>query len=148
ILLIALILLSPILLFIAIKHFCLSWSIRRALRHTWPPNKWILLSYTQSKVWAPYLESELIPKLGDACLAIDRSRADWKDKFPLEARAIEFWGGGRSYNPLVILFPKNGGVEIVRLYDEFQDMKHGKDKPLESKVVYLFSLVEKYSDIR
>ena len=53
---------------------------------------------------APYLENEVLPRLGDACVAIDRSRPDWKARHLAEARAIAHWGG-YEHNPWSCSFP-------------------------------------------
>lgn len=136
---------SPVYLVLGLRKAYLSWSIRRTLRRAWPADTWILLSYTQSPHWAPYLESHVIPRLGQACVVVDRSQSDWKHTFPGEARAIEFWGGQRAHNPLVILFPQWRRTKVVRLYDAFLDHKHGKDGALNSTVERLFLLVDKYT---
>lgn len=116
--------------------------LRLRLRLTWPAQTWILLAYTQSDVWAPRLESEVIPRLGNACIAIDRSTPDWKQHHPNEARAIDHWGGHYEHNPLVILLPRWRPAKVVRLYKAFLDKKHGKPQALETELARLFALVE------
>lgn len=116
--------------------------LRLRLRHAWPAQTWILLAYTQSDLWAPFLELEVVPRLGTGCLVIDRSRSDWKQRYPIEAKAIEHWGGYHENNPLVILFPPWRPVQIVRLYQAFRDKKHGKPKTLDAELARLFALVQ------
>ena len=70
----------PIIAAISVVRFCLGCTIRWKLRRARPTGKWILLSCTQSAVWAPYLESEVIPRLGNVCIAIDRTQPDWKER--------------------------------------------------------------------
>jgi len=135
----------PFLIAMAAVWSWRSCAIRWRLRRTWPSGTWILLSYTQSAVWAPYLESRVIPRLGAACVAIDRSQPDWKVQYPAEARAIAHWGGYREYNPLVVLFPKWQPAITLRLFAAFRDKKHGKDGPLEAEVNRLFSLVDEHA---
>ena len=138
--LIGLLILPALRLVYAYRSLTIRWKLRRA----WPTGQWILLSYTQSAVWAPYLENEVIPRLGDACIAIDRTQPDWKERFPVEARAIDHWGGNRSYNPLAILIPRWGMVKTVRFFEAFRAKKHGKYGPLATEVARLSSLVETY----
>lgn len=137
----ALIILPAVGLVYAYHSLTLRWRIRR----TWPRGTWILLSYTQSAVWAPYLEAEVIPRLGEACIAIDRSRPDWKQRFPVEARAIAHWGGYYEHNPLVVLFPRWRPAKTVRLFHAFRDLKHGKPKALNTDLDHLFALVKRYT---
>jgi hypothetical protein len=123
-------------------HMCQSIVLRLRLRYAWPAQTWILLSYTQSAVWAPFLEFEIIPRLGKACMVIDRSSPDWKQRHPIEAKAIEHWGGYYEHNPLIILLPRWRPAKVVRPYKAFLDKKHGKPQALETEFARLFALVE------
>jgi hypothetical protein len=126
---------------IGLPYVYRSLTIRWRLRRAWRAGQWILLSYTQSAVWAPYLENEVIPRLGDACVAIDRSRPDWKARHPAEARAIAHWGGYYEHNPLVVLFPRWRPARRIRLYHAFRDSKHGKPGALQVQLDRLYGLV-------
>ena len=77
-------------------------------------------------------------------IKFDRTQPDWKARFPVEARAIEHWGGNHENNPLVILFPRWRTVKAVRLFEAFRAKKHGKEGTLAFEVDRLLSLVERY----
>ena len=145
---VALLMLSLAMVLVPASYFvyvCQSAILRLRLRYAWPAQTWILLSYTQSTVWAPTLESEIIPRLGGACITVDRSSPDWKRRRPAEARAIEHWGGYYEHNPLVILFPRWRPARTVRLYKPFKDKKRGKPKTLDAELARLFALVDAYT---
>ncbi|HEX7966057.1 MAG TPA: hypothetical protein VF651_10085 [Gammaproteobacteria bacterium] len=140
ILIVLFVFLSPVILLVLAKEFLLSFWIHALLKIKWPANKWILVSYTESEHWSQYLETEIIPRLGDACVVINRSRPDWKQKYPIEAKAIKVWGKNRQYNPMIVLVPKVGRVKIFRLFEEFKAKKHGKSGPLEAKISEILEL--------
>jgi hypothetical protein len=118
-----------------------AWLIAR-LRAIWPPNKFVLLAYTQSAAWAPFIEQSLLPQLGDAVVAIDRSKEDWKRSNPVEARAVSFWGGLRAHNPIAIVIRNRWRVRVFRFYEAFQQFKHGRPQDLELVVSEFLSHVK------
>lgn len=99
----------------------------------WPPQKFVLLAYTQSHLWAPYIERELLPTIAEHCIVVDRSRDDWKHRFRVECKALSFWGGRRSYNPIAIVVRPWYRVQVFRFYEAFKDLKHGEPAALERK---------------
>jgi hypothetical protein len=121
--------------------------VRRAcligrLRAVWPPNKFVLLAYTQSDVWAPFIEQSLLPQLGDVVVSIDRSKEDWKRSNPVEARAVSFWGGLRAHNPIAIVIRDRWRVRVFRFYEAFQQLKHSRPHDLERVVSEFLSHVK------
>jgi len=134
--------LSPVLaIFGAASLISQSWLIGR-LRAAWPPNKFVLVAYTQSAAWAPFIEQSLLPQLGDAVVAIDRSREDWKRSNPVEAMAVSFWGGLRAHNPIAIVIRNRWRVRVFRFYEAFQQFKHGRPQDLEIAVSEFLSHVK------
>jgi hypothetical protein len=146
---VAFIVLTPIVIGLSpvLALFGAGYLVRRAwligrLRAVWPPNKFVLLAYTQSAAWAPFIEQSLLPQLGDAVVAIDRSREDWKRSNPLEARAVSFWGGLRAHNPIAIVIRNRWRVRVFRFYEAFQQFKHGRPQDLEIVVAEFLSHVK------
>ncbi len=40
------------------------------------------------------------------------------------------WGGDREFNPLAIVIPERGPVQVIRFWQAFRDHKHGRDRAL------------------
>lgn len=108
------------------------WHVAR-LRLSWPHGKFVLLAYTESAAWAPYIEGQLLPQVGEHCVAINRSREDWKRRFPRECSALSFWGHSGHYPIAVVLRPW-GRVRVFRFHDSFRDFKHGRAASLDEQV--------------
>lgn len=132
----------PFLAVMWIVHGLTSAWHRTLLGLKWPAGKFVLLAYSESDVWAPYIRERLIPEIGDHCVSINRSREDWKRRYPAEGRALEFWGGLFDYNPIAIVLRPFGRLKVFRLYPAFLDAKHGKPEALESQVASLVQCVK------
>ena len=137
-------LLAPVALVVALAalpFFCVlavfRWAdrirVRRQLRTCWPLGKVGMLVYSQSPLWAPIIERELLPYIGSACVVVNRtSEPRWKNLFRLECRAQELWLGSVTYCPVVMLIPPRGKVLSFQLFEAFRDHKHGNDAQLKS----------------
>lgn len=117
------------------------WLVGR-LRLRWPSDKFVLIAYTDSEVWAPYIENVLLPQIGQSCVVINRSRSDGKRQYPSEKAAISFWGGLWNYNPLAVVLRPWGRPRVFRLYHPFLEMKHGRPAALEAEVKALKQCVQ------
>lgn len=118
-----------------------TWLIAR-LRAAWPSNKFVLLAYTQSELWAPFIKQSLLPQLGDTVVPVDRSEESWKRKNAIEAKAVSFWGGRRAYNPIAIVIRDRWRVRVFRFYEAFQEFKHGRPRELEQLVAEFLAYVK------
>lgn len=67
----------------------------------------------------------------------ERSTKKWKEK-PLEVRIFRHWGGEREFNPLAIVLPEEGPVQVIRFWQAYKDYKHGKPRLLKQKEQDLF----------
>jgi hypothetical protein len=139
--------LLPLLFLLFAGHFLVHlWYVAR-LRASWPPDRFVLIAYTESELWAPYIERELLPQLQPHCIAINRSRENWKRQFPIERRALGFWGAGGSYNPIVIVLRPWARVRIFRLYEHFKELKHGRPSRLQSMAADLIRCVQEAAKV-
>ena len=118
------------------------------LRIAWPHGKFALLAYTESGVWAPYIEQTLLPQVGGSCVVINRSKEDWKRRFPAERRALAFWGGLSSFNPIAIVLSPWGTVRVFRLYDGFTEFKHGDRALLEKQMAEFVACIRERTNAR
>jgi hypothetical protein len=121
--------------------------IRKAgLRHG-APKKWrgkrILLVYSDSPNWKEYIESRWLPRHGDALVTLNWSRrAVWARENRFEQAVFRHWAGEREFNPIVIAFPRQGPVRVIRFWQPFRDYKHGRETSLRQAESELESLVQ------
>jgi hypothetical protein len=118
------------LLFVG-RFFGNLWHVGR-LTAAWPSGKFVLLAYTESELWAPYIEKELLPQIEQHCVVVNRSRENWKRQFHAEQRALSFWGGWRAYNPIAVVLRPWGRVRVFRFYEPFKELRHGDRSSLET----------------
>jgi hypothetical protein len=145
ILLIAAVVLTPLLLGLWAWRVAESFALRARVKATWPPGKVALIAYTRSPSWAPYIEQRILPLVSSNCIVVDRSQAQWKERFPLERRLISHYGGAREHNPLAIVFSGAKGPQVYRLYSAFRLSQKGRSKQLEDEVERIFEAIREAS---
>jgi len=129
--------LVPVLLLYAVVLWIQGLALRTRAAVTWPRGTIALVAYTRSAAWAPYIEEQLLPAIGHACIVIDRSNAQWKQRYPLERRLIDHFGGWRENNPIAIVFPPRARTKVFRMYPGFREAQKGRSKELETTVSLL-----------
>jgi hypothetical protein len=110
------------------------------VNNTWPHGKTVLVAYTNSAAWRPYIEGDLLPRIGAAAVVVNRSLPDWKIKFPLERTMLRVWGGDLRANPVVIVRAGRFKVRVFNLYDAFRAAQHGKPEELARTVDEILAL--------
>jgi hypothetical protein len=96
-----------------------------------PRGKDVLLVYSDSPIWHDYMTKEIAPLVGERAVILnwsERRRWHW---WSLAVRAFRSYGGGREFNPLVLLFRPLHRTRVFRLWSAFQNSKHGYTEPLE-----------------
>lgn len=123
---------SPFLFLLFVGRFFGNlWHVGR-LTAAWPSGKFVLLAYTESELWASYIERELLPRIEQHCVVVNRSRENWKRQFRAEQRALSFWGGRRACNPIAVVFRPWGRVRVFRFHEPFKALKHGDPSSLDA----------------
>jgi hypothetical protein len=46
--------------------------------------------------------------------------------------AVRMWAGDREFNPLVIVIPERGPVQVIRCWQAFRDYRHGRNRALRA----------------
>lgn len=92
------------------------------------PDKDLVLVYTDSPHWAPYIEERWLARWADRALVFNRSRPWSRDQ--LEARLWRAYAGALEHTPLAIVIPQRNRPIVVRLWHAFRDAKHGKERRL------------------
>jgi len=131
----------PVILYVLIFRFIAQLYIRLRIKHKWPKGKYILFTYSESENWSQYIEDNILPKIDEYSIIINRSKNQhWKSKFKLERHAIESWAN-ININPIAIIFEPNKKVKVIEFYKAFRDLKHGKLETINSKSQELFECV-------
>ncbi len=100
----------------------------------------ILVVYSESPIWHDYIEQRILPFLGDRAVVLNWSRRkQWR---PALARAAFLhFGGGRQFNPLVVVFRPLRPTKTFRFWQPFRDFKHGRPDALRALEDQVFSLI-------
>jgi hypothetical protein len=108
--------------------------LQRAFHARWGTSgKRMLLVYSSSPHWQGYIEEHWLPQLGGVAVVLNWSeRARWPEQHPLEAEIFRMWGGNREFNPLAIVIPERGPVQVIRFWQAFRDYKHGRNRALRA----------------
>lgn len=117
--------------------------LTRQFRRTWVPRgKVAIFVYSDSPNWKEYIETAILPRVAARVVTLNWSRrAEWKTNPSLEVRVFQHWSGRRAFNPMVIVVPRRGGVRTIRLWNAFQEYKHGKLEPLREQEQLLFESI-------
>jgi hypothetical protein len=95
--------------------------------------KRLLLVYSNSPHWQRYIEERWLPRVGPVAVVMNWSeRSRWSEHHRVEAEIFRMWAGDREFNPLAIVIPKRGSVQVIRFWQAFRDYKHGRDRVLRS----------------
>ena len=106
--------------------------------------RFVLLIYSDSPNWKDYIETNLLPRLEPHVVTLNWSeRARWGQTHAFEARVFRHWAGRKEFNPMALIFSSIWTVTEVRLWSEFRDLKHGKDRSLRLAENSLFSEVQR-----
>jgi hypothetical protein len=115
------------------------------IRSSWPSGKVALIAFTRNRKWSPYIDERILPAIERCSVVIDRSDAQWKEKHPLEERAIRHWAGRREYNPVVITFLPKQKPRVFRFYEAFQETRRGRNKDLEHQTQSLLAALKPHA---
>jgi len=101
----------------------------------------VLLVYSNSPIWQPYVEDHLLPRLGRRAVVLNWSqRRSWRRT--LSVAAFRFFGGSREYNPMAVVFRPFRLAQSFRFYKPFRELKHGKPEAVIELTEQLFALLD------
>jgi hypothetical protein len=96
-----------------------------------PRGKDVLLVYSDSPIWHDYMTKEIEPLVGERAVVLNWSERRQWHWWSLAVRAFRSYGGGREFNPLVLLFRPLGRTRVFRFWSAFKDRQKGYPEPLE-----------------
>jgi hypothetical protein len=118
-----------------------TWRYRRGFDARFrPKGKKAVFVYSDSPHWKERIESKVLPMISDQAVVLnwsERSTLRWKQR-PLDVRIFEHWGGSLEFNPVAIVLPAEGPVEVIRFWQAYKDYRHGNPRLLREKEQELF----------
>lgn len=105
--------------------------------------KIVLIAYSASPIWAPYIETNILPRIGHLAVVLKwpkRKRKAYADRLEYQL--------SRGYNPVAIVIPPEGVSSTVELHDAFMKYKRGHTDELRLREEELYRLVRTYSSER
>jgi hypothetical protein len=131
-----LVLILPFVLPLALVAIALHLLYRNALYllvwTLWlPKGKDVLLVYSDSPTWQEYMATQVLPAVYNRAVVLNWSeRKKWRG-WSLAVAIFHHFGGGREFNPLVILFRPARLARVFRFWPAFQHWKRGCRGPVE-----------------
>lgn len=113
--------------------YAVAWLVLHLMIWTWwnARGRDVLFVYSNSPVWLPHIEHNILPYLDRRALVLNWSeRKRWR--FSLARLAFRFFGGRREFNPLAVVFRPFRRTRIFRFWMAFRDLKHGRPEALEA----------------
>jgi hypothetical protein len=96
-----------------------------------PKGKDILFVYSDSPIWQEYMTTEILPLVERRAVVLNWSeRGKWA-LWSLGVSVLHHFGGGRDFNPLVVLFRPLRRAKTFRFWSAFKDWKRGYREPVE-----------------
>jgi hypothetical protein len=101
-------------------HFA-AWLLRKRL---------VVFVYSDSPLWKPYIEREILPRLPADCEVLNWSgRAGWK-WWKLPVLAHRAFAGSREHTPIALVFKRFRLVRVFRFWNAFQRSRRGHEEML------------------
>ena len=97
------------------------WRAVRGFRATWgAQRKDVLIVYSNSPHWQRYIEEKWLPRWGHRAVVLNWSeRNQWTASGRTEVALFRAFAGEREFNPLGVVVPHHGKVQVVRFWRAF-----------------------------
>ena len=142
------IVLSPLIIIALTFHLLAGLLLNTAVWCCWcVRGRYVLFVYSDSPIWHDYVESHILPRLGDRAVVLNWShRSRWRRT--LSVLAFRYFGGHRCFNPMALVFRPFRLVRHFRFYESFQDFKHGKPEAVAKMERELYDMVDEITGTR
>jgi hypothetical protein len=95
-----------------------------------PKGRDILFVYSDSPIWHEYMTTQILPLVQSRAVVLNWSERKLWPWLSLAVSVFHSFGGGREFNPLVIIFRPFARAKLFRFWQPFQDWKRGyRDLP-------------------
>lgn len=110
---------------------------------TWcPRRRYALVVYSDSPIWGPYFEREILPAVGPRGVVLNWSeRKRWKWSLPVAL--FRAFAGSREFNPIAIVFRPFRWPRRFRFYQAFRARKHGEPEEVDETRRQLLELLDR-----
>jgi hypothetical protein len=99
---------------------------------------YVLFVYSDSPVWKPYIEQNIVPKLPSNSVILNWSERRRWPRWSLATMLFWHFGGRREFNPLAVVIRPLEWGETFRFWQAFRDYKHGKPAKLAQVAAAFF----------
>jgi|SRR5580700_2700718 hypothetical protein len=106
-----------------------------------PRGRDTLLVYSDSPIWHEYMTSQILPLVQERAVVLNWSERKQWPRLSLAVHVFRSFGGGREFNPLVIVFRPFARAKRFRFWQPFQDWKRGYKEPVERLRQGLFAIL-------
>jgi hypothetical protein len=106
-----------------------------------PRGKDILFVCSDSSIWHEYMTTQVLPLVQSRAFVLNWSERKRWPRLSLPVSVFRSFGGGREFNPLVIVFRPFGRARSFRFWQPFQDWKRGYREPVERLRQELFAIL-------
>ena len=96
-----------------------------------PRGKDVLFVFSDSPVWRDYLSERVLPLVQERAVVVNWSERGKWSKWWFPAHVLRTFGGGREFNPLVIVFRPLRRAQLFRFWQPFKDWERGYTEPVE-----------------
>jgi len=123
---------SPLVLLLLVTYGLYALLLHILLWLLWSPTgKRVLFVYSNSPLWQPYIENNIVPRLPRGSVVLNWSeRRRWR-WWSLSAAVFYFFGGSREFNPLAVVVQPLCWGRAFRFWRAFRDVKHGNRDALQ-----------------
>ena len=98
-----------------------------------PRGKSVLVVTSDSPVWAQYMADRVVSALGQEAIVLNWSeRSRWPKLPSVQVMAFRYFGRGREFNPLVVVFRPLRLARTFRFWKPFREYKHGSSEGVEA----------------
>jgi hypothetical protein len=108
-----------------------------------PKGKDILFVNSDSPIWHEYMATQILPQVQDRVIVLNWSERNKWSLWSFRVHVFQCVGGGREFNPLVVLFRPFRRPKAFRFWLPFKDWKDGYKEPVEMLLEELFSALTK-----
>ena len=141
------IVLVPFVLVVATCYLLVALALHIAVVVFWlPRGRRVLFVYSNSPVWKPYLDAEVLPRLPPNSVILNWSDRKHWPKISLAVWVFRTFGGAREFNPIAMVFRAWGPPKKFRFWRAFKDFKHGKPQRVEQVQAALFACLDRSAD--
>jgi len=126
-------LLLPLVLVFLSAYLIVGLFLHVVVWATWlPRGKSTFVVTSDSPIWSQYMTDRIIGVLGSKATVLNWSeRSQWHALMGVPVMVFRYFGRGREFNPLAVVFKPLRPARVFRFWKPFKDYKHGRPQAVE-----------------